>query len=343
MILVTGGTGLVGGHLLCELTQKNESVRASFRSESKKGETKQLFNYYFKENAANYFEKIQWIKADILSLTDLESLFEGVSYVYHCAALVSFHKIDFHTCLKVNRQGTANIVNMCLEYKVKKLCYVSSTAAIGSALNGLTNESIKWKPGREISGYSVSKFSAEKEVWRGIEEGLSAVMINPCVILGPGNWNEGSLSIFKTSSKGISFYPTGSNAIVDVRDVVYCLLFFMNSPIENQRFLCTGQNVSFKNLQTELAICFNKKAPNIKSPRIIALLFASFSEVISLLLRKRRGLTIESVYSAYKTIVYDNSRIIAASGIKFRPLRDTLENAINGRIETTIHENKSYN
>lgn len=338
MILVTGGTGLVGGHLLCELTQKNDSVRASFRSESKKEETKQLFNYYFKENAANYFEKIQWIKADILSLIDLESLFEGVSYVYHCAALVSFHKIDFHTCLKVNRQGTANIVNMCLAYKVKKLCYVSSTAALGSVLVGSTDESTKWKPGREISGYSVSKFSAEKEVWRGIEEGLSAVMINPCVILGPGNWNEGSLSIFKTSSKGISFYPTGSNAIVDVRDVVSCLLFFMNSPIENQRFLCTGQNVSFKNLQTELAICFDKKPPNIKSPRTIALLFAAFSEVINLLLRKRRGLTIESVYSAYKTIVYDNRRIIAATGIQFKPLRDTLLNAINGRIETTIHE-----
>ena len=115
----------------------------------------------------------------------------------------------------------------------------------------------------------------------------------------------------------------------------------MNSTIVSQRFLCTGQNISFKELQTELAICFNKKAPNIKSPRAIALLFAAFSEVINLLLRKRRGLTIESVYSAYKTIVYDNSRIIAASGIQFKPLRDTLENAIDGRIEKTIHENKS--
>ena len=332
MILVTGGTGLVGGHLLCELTQKNENVRASFRSESKKGETKQLFNYYFKENAANYFEKIQWIKADILSLTDLESLFEGVSYVYHCAALVSFHKIDFHTCLKVNRQGTANIVNMCLSYNVKKLCYVSSTAALGYNTNGLTDETTMWKPGKEISGYSISKYSAEKEVWRGIEEGLSAVMINPCVILGPGNWNDGSLSIFKTSSKGISFYPTGSNAIVDVRDVVSCLLFFMNSPIENQRFLCTGQNISFKNLQTELAICFNKKPPNIKSPRTITLIFASFSEVINLFLRKRSGLTIESAYSAYKNISYDNSRIIATTGHTFTPISETLTHAIKGRI-----------
>lgn len=333
MILVTGGTGLVGSHLLCELIQQNQLIRASYRTEIKKEETRKLFIFYFQEKAQEFFSKIEWVKADILSIPSLNDLFVGVSYVYHCAALVSFHKIDFYTCLKVNRQGTANIVNMCLSYNVKKLCYVSSTAALGYNTNGLTDETTMWKPGKEVSGYSISKYSAEKEVWRGIEEGLSAVMINPCVILGPGNWNDGSLSIFKTSSKGISFYPTGSNAIVDVRDVVSCLLFFMNSPIENQRFLCTGQNISFKNLQTELAISFNKKAPNIQSPRIIALLFASFSEVISLLLRKRRGLTIESVYSAYKNISYDNSLIIATTGQAFTPINETLNHAIKGRIQ----------
>ena len=333
MILVTGGTGLVGGHLLCELTQRNELIRASYRTQIKKEETRKLFEFYFQEKAQQFFSKIEWVKADILSIPSLNELFLGVSYVYHCAALVSFHKIDFYTCLKVNRQGTANIVNMCLSYNVKKLCYVSSTAALGYNTNGLTDETTMWKPGKEVSGYSISKYSAEKEVWRGIEEGLSAVMINPCLILGPGNWNDGSLSIFKTASKGISFYPTGSNAIVDVRDVVTSLQFFMNTSIVSQRFLCTGQNISFKELQTELAITFNKKAPNIKSPRIIALLFASFSEVISLLLRKRRGLTIESVYSAYKNISYDNSLIIATTGQTFTPINETLNHAIKGRIQ----------
>ena len=112
MILVTGGTGLVGGHLLCELTQHHESVRASFRSEFKKQETKKLFEFYFNTKSQEYFNKIQWVRADILSLSDLNELFDGVSYVYHCAALVSFHKIDFHTCMSANRQGTANIVNL---------------------------------------------------------------------------------------------------------------------------------------------------------------------------------------------------------------------------------------
>jgi nucleoside-diphosphate-sugar epimerase len=333
MILVTGGTGLVGSHLLCELTQRNELIRACYRTEIKKEETRKLFEFYFQEKAQQFFSKIEWVKADILSIPSLNDLFVGVSYVYHCAALVSFHKIDFYTCLKVNRQGTANIVNMCLSYNVKKLCYVSSTAALGYNANGLTDETTTWKPGKEVSGYSISKYSAEKEVWRGIEEGLSAVIINPSLILGPGNWKESSLSIFKTASKGILFYPTGSNAIVDVRDVVFNMIFLMQSANVNKKYLCIGQNISFQTLLSTLAQCFKKRPPIFKTPRFISLLFATFSETINLFLRKRRGLTIESAYSAYKNIRYDNSLIIATTGHAFTPIIETLNHAIKGRIQ----------
>ena len=333
MILVTGASGLVGSHLLCQLTQEASVVRALYRSENRRQDTKEIFNFYFKEKADQFFNKIEWIKGDILSLTDLALMFEDVTHVYHCAALVSFHKADFHRCLQVNREGTANIVNFCLKHKVEKLCYVSSTAALSYNTNGLTDESFKWIPGPEVSGYSISKFAAEKEVWRGIEEGLKAVIINPCVILGPGSWKESSLSIFKSASKGIGFYPSGSNAIVDVRDVVYSMHFLMNSEISGKKFLCTGPNITFKELLEALAVRFNKSAPKIKSPRWLSLVVASFSEVINLILRKRAGLTIESVYSAYKNITYDNRLICEATGVKFHSLSDTLDHAINGKIE----------
>ena len=333
MILVTGASGLVGSHLLCKLTQDEAIVRALYRSENRKQDTKKIFIFYFKEEAEYFFNKIEWIKGDILSLTDLELLFHNITHVYHCAALVSFHKIDFHRCMQVNRAGTANIVNFCLKHKVEKLCYVSSTAALSYNSNGLTDESFKWIPGPEVSGYSISKFAAEKEIWRGIEEGLKAVIINPCVILGPGNWKESSLSIFKSASKGIGFYPSGSNAIVDVRDVVYSMHYLMNAEISSKKFLCTGPNIAFKELLEALALLFNKKAPKIKSPRWLSLVVASFSELINLILRKRNGLTIESVYSAYKNITYDNRLICETTGVQFHTLTDTLEHAIKGKIE----------
>ena len=333
MILVTGASGLVGSHLLCKLTQDEAIVRALYRSENRKQDTKKIFIFYFKEEAEYFFNKIEWIKGDILSLTDLELLFHNITHVYHCAALVSFHKIDFHRCMQVNRAGTANIVNFCLKHKVEKLCYVSSTAALSYNSNGLTDESFKWIPGPEVSGYSISKFAAEKEIWRGIEEGLKAVIINPCVILGPGNWKESSLSIFKSASKGIGFYPSGSNAIVDVRDVVYSMHYLMNAEISSKKFLCTGPNIAFKELLEALALLFNKKAPKIKSPRWLSLVVASFSELINLILRKRNGLTIESVYSAYKNITYENRLICETTGVQFHTLTDTLEHAIKGKIE----------
>ena len=333
MILVTGASGLVGSHLLCQLTQEEPIVRALYRSENRKQDAKEIFNFYFKEKADLFFNKIEWIKGDILSLTDLALMFNDITHVYHCAALVSFHKADFHRCLQVNREGTANIVNFCLKHKVEKLCYVSSTAALSYNTIGLTDESFKWTPGPEVSGYSISKFAAEKEVWRGVEEGLKAVIINPCVILGPGSWKESSLSIFKSASKGIGFYPSGSNAIVDVRDVVYSMQFLMNSEISSKKFLCTGPNITFKELLEALAVLFNKSAPKIKSPRLLSLIVAAFSEVINLILRKRAGLTIESVYSAYKNITYDNRLICETTGVKFHSLSDTLEHAIKGKIE----------
>ncbi|MEJ6616262.1 MAG: NAD-dependent epimerase/dehydratase family protein, partial [Crocinitomicaceae bacterium] len=191
MIYVTGGTGLLGSHLLIDLTKEENNIRAIYRSEEKLNQTKRLFQYYFPKDWEVKFAQIEWLKGDILDIPFLLESMVDCDYIYHCAALVSFHKNDFNHMIKINREGTANVVNACLALEVKKLCYVSSTAAVGASLNSateLTTEKTKWKNTPTKSGYSISKYNAEREVWRGIEEGLNAVMVNPCVILGAGNW-----------------------------------------------------------------------------------------------------------------------------------------------------------
>jgi nucleoside-diphosphate-sugar epimerase len=333
MILVTGATGLLGSHLLVELVSSKEKIRATYRNELKIKRVRKLFDYYFKEKSDLNFNKIEWVKSDFLVLNDLENLFQGVDYVYHCSGKVSFFKSDFHSCFRQNRDVTANIVNFCLSHNVKKLCYVSSTAALGTNPKGLTNETFKWENGKQVSGYSVSKFSAEKEVWRGIEEGLNAVIINPCVILGPGNWDDSSLTIFRTAEKGISFYPSGKNAIVDARDVAKSMHLLMDSQIHSERFLCTGVNLSFRQLFNELASLFGKKSPSIAAPYWLALITAYFMETISKILGNRKGLSVETTYSAYKNIQYDNSKLKNAIGIDFHSLKETLENSISGRTK----------
>jgi nucleoside-diphosphate-sugar epimerase len=253
-----------------------------------------------------------------------------ISHVYHCAALVSFFKADFEACIQNNRVATANVVNFSLRNKVEKLCYVSSTAAIGVNTKGASTEANKWEPGSEVSGYSVSKFLAEKEVWRGIEEGLNAVIINPCVIFGPGDWNSSSLAIFKAAKKGMPFFPPGSNAIVDARDVANAMFQLMNSTISKERFLCVGPNLTFKELFSELSKKLGQKSPRYTAPKFIALFYALINELLGHITGKSTGISIESVHSGYKSISYDRSKIEKAIPIHFHALEETIENVLKG-------------
>lgn len=333
MIFVTGGTGLLGSHLLVELTKNNSCIRAIYRSEKKKNQLKQLFKFYLKESWEVNFDKIDWFKGDILDIPFLQEVMTGCTHVYHCAALVSFNRKDFNLCMKINREGTANIVNVCLEKNIEKLCYVSSTAAIGGEDHKIVTEDYKWKLTPTTSGYSVSKYSAEKEVWRGIEEGLNAVMVNPCVILGAGNWNDSSLTIFKTMRKGVRFYPPGSNAQVDARDVTDIMIRLMNSDISNERYLCIGSNQSFKKLMSSIADELNVKKPTIPVRRFIVEVARRAAGFASFFTRSRPSITKETVNSLFGDLSYSSDKIEKELNFEFKSLETTINNAVKGQIK----------
>ena len=333
MIFVTGGTGLLGSHLLIELTKNEKSVRALYRNSERIPLVKHIFQFYFPNKWEDYFNKIEWVKGDILNITELDEALKGCSKVYHCAALVSFHPKDFDQVMKINREGTANVVNFCLSNSIEKLCYVSSTAAIGGEDGVLIDEKYSWKNTPTTSGYSISKYSAEKEVWRGIEEGLNAVIVNPCVILGPGNWNDSSLTIFKTIEKGVRFYPPGANAIVDARDVAQIMVQLMNSSITAQRYLCIGSNQTFQELMTVIAKEMKVKTPKTPVKRWQVDFVRRMFGFISFFTRKKSAVTSETVNSLFSNYSYSNEKIKQELNYKFYDLCDTIQNAIRGRIK----------
>ncbi len=336
MILVTGASGLVGSHLLMVLTKNEDKVVAIYRNSKGISKVEKLFQHYFQSKAPELFKSIKWVQGDLLDLDFLNHLFKEYTFskVYHCAAFVSFHRSDFEKLIRQNREGTANVVNYSLKYGVKKLAYVSSTAAVGKSKSVFTTENDKWDPESGNSGYSISKFGAEKEVWRGIEEGLPAVIVNPCVILGPGNWNDSSLTLFKTIEKGLRFYPSGSNAVVDVRDVAFSLHTLMESNIVNERFLCVGTNITYKALFDQMAEKMNAKKPSIAVPRWLAVFVAFHLEKWNKLIGKKGGLTYESARTSYNHISYSSEKLQKAISITFHPLDDTLQNAIEGRTKS---------
>ncbi len=335
MILVTGGTGLLGSHLIHSLALAGNKVRAIYRDKKRIQKVQALFSFY--NTPLSVFETIEWIECDVLDVVTLEEVMTACEAVYHCAAMVSFQKKDYQTMLRINKYGTANVVNVAMSLGVKRFVHISSTAAVGKTPIDQTGyrsvvEINKWVADDNHSGYAISKYLSENEVWRGIEEGLNAVIINPSVILGPGDWNESSLSIFRTLSNGLKFYTLGANAFVDVRDVVFSMTKLMELPEAfKQRYLCTGTNVGFKQLFVVTAKQMNKKAPFLVAKSFLSGLAWRVSWVLSLV-TGHQTVTRESASSAQAKVTYDSSKLKKVLDFEFRSLEDTVKHAVEGRL-----------
>jgi nucleoside-diphosphate-sugar epimerase len=312
MILVTGATGLVGSYLVLHLIENNENVRAMYRNPKGIQKTKSLFKLYDKESL---FEKIEWIQADINDIASLELAFKNIEFVYHCAAFISFDPKDEAILRKTNIEGTANIVNFCIEYAIKKLCYVSSIAALGDLKeneNTLT-EFTEWNPEKYHSDYAISKFGAEIEVFRGQQEGLDTVIVNPGVILGcvPNleEWPTGSGAIFLKTKKGMPFYTNGSSSFVAVDDVVSIMVQLMKSPISGERFIVMAENVSYKNLIFTISNALKTKPPQLLlSPWVLGIAWR-LDWFFSTFLRVESQLSKALAESLNSTFLYSDEKL----------------------------------
>lgn len=334
MVLVTGGTGLVGSHLLLELALMKTKVRAIYRSKAKLERVKKIFSYYV-ENPVDIFNQIEWVQGDILDIPALEAAFENVDYVYHAAAFISFDPKDFKKLQRVNMEGTKNIVNLCIHYQIKKLCYVSTIGTIGrNAAGKQANEQNEWT-NEHTNVYALSKHLAEMEVWRGSQENLPVAILNPGVILGPGFWETGSGSLFTTVNKEYSYYPPGGTGFVSVSDVSQLMVKLMESTILNERFIVVGENLSFKEIMSKIAIELGKKPP-YKLLKIWQLQIGRYFDFFaSLVTGKKRKITKNAIYALKHPEVYNNDKIRKALNFKF----ESLEKSIKLCCQYFIEEN----
>jgi len=328
MILVTGGTGLVGAHLLFALLEKHDTIRATHRASSDLQAVKKVFSYYT-DGVETMFEKIEWIEANITEIPALLLAFKDVNTVYHCAAFISFNPKKYYDLKKANIEGTANVVNLCLEHKVEKLCYISSIATLGSTLNGKPiTEETHWNPEENNNVYAITKYGAEMEVWRGMREGLNSVIVNPGVILGEGFWNSISGIIFKNAANGMRYYTTGSSGFVDVRDVVSTMIQLMESDRSNQRYLLVSANLSFLDLFTQLSISFGKKPPSKAIGKNTMLLLSKLDAILSFLFRRKRKLLKSMVHSMYNISNYNALKITTQLDFQYTPIDETLSRVV---------------
>jgi nucleoside-diphosphate-sugar epimerase len=323
MILITGATGLLGSHLLFELASKGEEVFALRRATSNLDEVKKIFGYY--GDPEDQLKNIHWIEADLLNYADVLESLENITHVYHCAATVSFDSRDDQRMIEENTRGTANLVNAAIEQGVKRFLHVSSTSAVGKAPEGEpTDESMIWTESKTNSAYAVSKFKSEMEVWRGMQEGLNAVIVNPGIILGPGFWERGSSSIFSTIDRGLKYYSRGVTGYIGVWDVVKAMVQLMELDTTEERFILTAENLSYKELFDRVAEALGKKKPSIEPSLALANLVRRLDWLRSRLTGQEQRLTKDKINASRSIVKYDNTKIRQTLDFEFESIEKVI-------------------
>ncbi len=333
---------MVGAHLLYDLACKGEKVRALKRPESNIKKTEKIFSFYCTDYKS-LLQNIEWVEGDILDKEGLHELLIGVDRIYHAAAIISFDPKDQQQMLENNVQGTANLVDAALSLQVARFCHVSSIAAIGTPPEGIeANEFHPWRNSINHSAYAESKYVSEMEVWRATIDGLNAVIVNPSVILGPGEWeSSGSPSLFHTVKKGLKFYTKGGTGFVDVRDVTTAMSQLMQEDnwdkVKNQRFILNSENVLFRNLFSQIAVALKVDPPKYFAGNTLLKLAGLISRLHGFFTGSRPKLTKETIRSANKVSYYDGSKICNEIGFSYTPIEDSIRNISRIYLNGPVH------
>ncbi|WP_090555670.1 NAD-dependent epimerase/dehydratase family protein [Pedobacter hartonius] len=321
MILVTGATGFLGSELIDQLTRQGKKLRALKRETS-------VIPVLLKDNSL-----VEWFVTEINDLASLEDAFEGITQVYHCAALVSFNPKDKAELLKINIEGTSNIANLCTTYGAR-LLHVSSVGALGEPKKGMQiTEDDYWEYDSKVHFYAISKYESEMEVWRSIAEGLDAVIINPTIMIGANAGNKGTGAIFQLIREGLKYYTAGATGIVDVSDVAKSMIALMESDVTAERFTISAENYYYKQFFSEIAAGFGVKAPAKEAaPWMLGIAWRA-ARVLSLFTGKAPALSSDLARSSMNISLYSNDKIKKITGITFKPLHESIKEVCAGLIK----------
>ncbi|MCF8363945.1 MAG: NAD-dependent epimerase/dehydratase family protein [Prolixibacteraceae bacterium] len=328
LVLVTGATGMLGSRVVYDLVNSGFPVRAIYRDKKRISQFEKNIGYYTNE-PQTITSAVEWVQADVTEYASLPDVLKGVTTVYHCAAMVSFYKPDRPLMYEVNIYGTEKLVNACIDEGVQRLCHVSSVAALGRTEDGkMVDEETNWLPDKKHTGYSIAKYHSEMEAWRGMHEGLEVVVVNPSIILGPGEWTSGSPAFFNQINKGLKFYTSGITGFVDVRDVSRAMLLLTNenfSKAKGKRYLLNASNHSYKEMFEMIARALQVKPPSVKVGKPLLGIAWRVALVVAKLSGKKPLMTKENVQNASNETHFDGSRIEKEFAFQYRDISETVK------------------
>jgi dihydroflavonol-4-reductase len=326
MILVTGGTGHLGSHVVYELIKLNQPVKVIYRKKASLAHTKEIFSYY--ENDESNFNRINWVEGDINDYCTLSNIIDEVSMVYHIAGYVTFNDKEKKRLNYINVEGTANIVNACLESGKTQLCFVSTIATLGQPEDSMVTEDLLWNRSDTASAYAKSKYLAEMEVWRGIHEGLNAYIVNPSVIIGPGMWTGPGSKLWQSVIKGLKYYPTGSTGFVDVRDVASIMVKLSQMDIMGNRYILNAGHLSHREFLTLLAKDLHVREPYVPVTHLLAKAALFLESLRAIITRTDKRFNSRTLNIASKNLLYSNRKVRELPGISFISVEESIHSAV---------------
>ncbi|MDQ7916246.1 NAD-dependent epimerase/dehydratase family protein [Mesonia sp. MT50] len=336
MILVSGATGLVGSHLLAQLLDLDQPIRAIYRQEKKVTYTKELLLSCYPKLTSSQWSRIEWVEAHLEDIPQLSDAFQGVQEVYHCAGYVSYNSSDkeYKKLRKINIEGTSNMVNLALSHSVKKFCHVSSIATLGSELKQkIVDEESPRNHENKFDNYSITKYGGEMEVWRASQEGLNVVIVNPGVIIGVGFWETGSGLLFSKIKKGLRYYIPLVTGFVDVRDVAKAMILLMHSSIKQERFILVSESISFKEVLQQIAKEMGCTPPKKRLQPWMVKIGWIFQWLGRILFGTNQEITKLSIKAAFNTTVYSSAKIEKSLNFKFNPIKKTITRVGRNYVE----------
>jgi len=322
---VTGASGMLGTHLIKELLDAGYKIKALKRKKT----SLQNFNYFVSIHSQIENEltnKIEWIEGDIFDYELLIRVLADVHICFHVAAMVSFDENQKYEMYLNNVKGTAQVVNACLHTGVR-LCHVSSVAALGGRpQTPEIDENTERYPNQLISTYAQTKYLSEMEVWRGIHEGLQAVIVNPSVIVGFGNTQFGSPAMLKMGAKGMKYYTSGVTGFVDVRDVAKCMrLLAENIEFYQNRYIVSAENLDFKTFFSLISQKVGVKSPTLEATKGMLNLAIFLSKIWYFISGNKPKITKDLVRAAQQISKFSNQKIKDVLNFEFIPIAESVE------------------